>query len=138
MASIGAIALWPYRMGACSHKQVINIFCMILAFSVIIYEVLKILLEKWPKLFLIEAILGYLILPHKQRLKAVQVNFICYFAVFEWNFVVPQGGVSQGSRVGRDGGRGVVPFVILKTSWGNVLANFMSSNMMTMTNFTWC
>ena len=80
MASIGAIALWPYRMGACSHKQVINIFCMILAFSVIIYEILKILLEKWPKLCLIEAILGYLVLPHKQRLKAVQVNFICYFA----------------------------------------------------------
>ena len=67
-------------MGACSHKKVINIFCMILAFSVIIYEVLKILLEKWPKLFLIEAILGYLVLPHKQRLKAVQVNFTCYFA----------------------------------------------------------
>ena len=80
MASIGAIALWPYRMGACSHKQVINIFCMILAVSVIIYEVLKILLEKWPKLCLIEAILGYLVLPHKQRLKAVQVNFICSFA----------------------------------------------------------
>ena len=75
MASIEAIALWPYRMGACSHKQVINIFCMILAFSVIIYEVLKILLEKWPKLCLIEAILDI-----KQRLKAVQVNFICYFA----------------------------------------------------------
>ena len=71
VASIGAIALWPYRMGACSHKQVINIFCMILAFSVIIYEVLKILLEKWPKLCLIEAILGYLVLPHKQRLKAI-------------------------------------------------------------------
>ena len=80
MASIGAIALWPYRMGACSQKQVINIFCMKLAFSVIIYEVLKILLEKWPKLCLIEAILGYLVLPHKQRLKAVQVYFICYFA----------------------------------------------------------
>ena len=80
MASIGAIALWPYRMGACSYKHVINIFCMILAFSVIIYEVLRILLEKWPKLCLIEAILGYLVLPHKQRLKAVQVNFICYFA----------------------------------------------------------
>ena len=63
MASIGAIALWPYCMGACSHKQVINVFCMILAFSVIIYEVLKILLEKWPKLILIEAILGYLVLP---------------------------------------------------------------------------
>ena len=47
MASIEAMALWPYRMGACSHKQVINIFCMILAFSVIIYEVLKILLEKF-------------------------------------------------------------------------------------------
>ena len=30
VASIGAIALWPYRMGACSHKQVINMFCMIL------------------------------------------------------------------------------------------------------------
>ena len=30
VASIGAIALWSYRMGACSHKQVINIFCMIL------------------------------------------------------------------------------------------------------------
>ena len=29
---------------------------------------------------LIEAILGYLVLPHKQRLKAVQVNFFCYFA----------------------------------------------------------
>ena len=29
---------------------------------------------------LIEAILGYLDFPHKQRLKAVQVNFICYFA----------------------------------------------------------
>ena len=75
-------------------------------FSVIIYEVLKILLEKWPKLCLIEAILGYLVLPHKQRLKAVQVNFICYFAEgshSEWNFVVPQGGVSQGSRVGREG-----------------------------------
>ena len=56
MASIEAIALWPYRMGACSHKQVINIFCMILAFSVIIYEVLKLLLEKWPKLCLIEDI----------------------------------------------------------------------------------
>ena len=69
-----------YRMGACSHKQIINIFCMILAFTVIIYEVLKILLEKWPKLWLIEAILGYLVLPHKQRLKAVQVNFICYYA----------------------------------------------------------
>ena len=52
---------------------------MILAFSVIIYEVLKILLEKWPKLCLIEAIPGYLVLPHKQRLKAVQVND-CYFA----------------------------------------------------------
>ena len=23
--------------------------------------------------------------------------------LFEWNFVVPQGGVSQGSRVGREG-----------------------------------
>ena len=68
MASIGAIALWPYLMRACSHKQVINIFCMILAFSV--------LLEKWPKLCLIEAIQFY---QHKQRLKAVQVNFICYF-----------------------------------------------------------
>ena len=32
------------------------------------------------ELCLIEAILGYLVLPHKQRLKAVQVNFICYFA----------------------------------------------------------
>ena len=85
VASIGAMLLWPCCCGhtaweACSHKQVINIFCMILAFSVIIYEVLKILLEKWPKLCLIEAILGYLVLPHKQRLKAVQVNFICYFA----------------------------------------------------------
>ena len=63
MASFGAIALWPYCMGACSHKQVINIFCMIVAFSLIIYEVLKLLLEKWPKLCLIEAILGYLVLP---------------------------------------------------------------------------
>ena len=61
-------------------ELVLTRFCMILAFSVIIYEVLKILLEKWPKLCLIEAILGYLVLPHKQRLKAVQVNFICYFA----------------------------------------------------------
>ena len=41
---------------------------------------MKILLEKWPKLCLIKAILRYLVLPHKQRLKAVQVNFICYFA----------------------------------------------------------
>ena len=40
---------------------------------------MKILLEKWPKLCLIESILGYLVLPHKQRLKAVQVND-CYFA----------------------------------------------------------
>ena len=43
-------------------------------------KVLKILHEKWQKLCLIEAILGYLVLPHSQRLKAVQVNFICYFA----------------------------------------------------------
>ena len=65
---------------ACSHKQVIKVFRMILAFSVIIYEVLKIFHEKWQNLCLIEAILGYLVFPHKQRLKAVQVNFICYFA----------------------------------------------------------
>ena len=51
---------------ACSHKQVINVFCIILAFSVIIYcmKVLKILQEKWQKLCFIEAILGYLVLPH--------------------------------------------------------------------------
>ena len=105
MASIGAITLWPYRMGACSHKQEINIFCMILAFSVIIYEVLKIILEHWPKLSLIEAILGYLVLPHKQRLKAVQFHLLFCRGVthFEWNFVIPQGGVSQGSRVGGGG-----------------------------------
>ena len=93
-------------MGACSHKQVINIFCMILAFSVRIYEVLKILLEKWPKLCLIEAILGYLVLPHKQRLKAVQVNFICYFAEGSHSssgISLFHKGVSQGSRVEREG-----------------------------------
>ena len=72
----------PCRCGhtaweACSHKQVINIFCMILAFGVIIYVVLKIFRQN---LCLIEAILGYLVFPHEQRLKAVQVHFICYFA----------------------------------------------------------
>ena len=66
--------------GACSHKQVVNVFCMILAFGVIIYEVLKIFHEKWQNLWLIEAILGYEVFPHTQRLKAVHVHFICYFA----------------------------------------------------------
>ena len=66
---------------------------------------MKILLEKWPKLCLIEAILGYLVLPHKQRLKAVQVND-CYFAEGSHSssgISLFQGGVSQGSRVGREG-----------------------------------
>ena len=67
---------------------------------------MKILLEKWPKLCLIEAIFGYLVLPHKQRLKAVQVNFICYFAEGSHSssgISLFHGGVSQGSRVGREG-----------------------------------
>ena len=79
---------------ACSHKEVINI---IITHDISIH--FKVLHEKWQKLCLIEAILGYLDFPHKQRLKAVQVNFICYFCrgvkLFEWNFVVPQGGVGQ-------------------------------------------
>ena len=96
MASIGAIAeLWPYRMGACSHKQVINIICMILAFSVIIYEVLKILLEKWPKNSWIFSFTT------KTKAEGSSSKFHMLFCrgvtLFEWNFVVPQGGVSQGS-----------------------------------------
>ena len=62
---------------ACSHKQVINI---IISHDISIqFKVLKILHEKCQKLSLIEAILGYLDFPHKQRLKVVQVNFICFF-----------------------------------------------------------
>ena len=68
---------------------------------------MKILLEKWPKLCLIEAILGYLVLPHKQRLKAVQVND-CYFAEGSHSSsgisLFHKGvSVSQGSRVGKEG-----------------------------------
>ena len=89
---------------ACSHKQVSNI---IISHDISIqFKVLKILHEKCQKLCLIEAILGYLDFPHKQRLKVVQVNFICFFCrgvkLFEWNFVVPpQGGVGQVRQVPR-------------------------------------
>ena len=51
---------------------------MILAYGVIIYVVLKIFHEKWQNLCLIEAILGYIVFPHKQRLKAVQVYLIFF------------------------------------------------------------
>ena len=94
--------LWPYPWEACSHKQVINVFRMILAFSVIIYENIY---EKWQNLCLIEAILGYLVFPHKQRLKAVQVNFICYFAEGAHS----SSGISLFHRGVSQGGGGQVP-----------------------------
>ena len=86
---------------------------------------MKILLEKWPKLCLIEAILGYLVLPHKQRLKAVQEVNDCYFAEGSHSssgISLFHKGVSV-KAVGW-GGRGVAPFVILKTTLGECPSKF--------------